>query len=145
MSSAHICCYPGCSSWVSGPDLHLHGDHVHPPFTQVYDRVKGGDEYQTKLDVLPTRVAECEEAIRQEQGQVQAKQAEKTEQVCMLELRPLLIVPATEGVLRVRADHAASTNATTCTSAASRSCSIKSSHRLMHFGGSEDAGLAAPH
>jgi hypothetical protein len=64
---------------------------VKSPFDQVYDRVKGGDDYQKKLDVLPTRVAECEEAIRQEQGQVEAKQAEKAEQVhlCKLELRPL--------------------------------------------------------
>jgi hypothetical protein len=67
---------------------------VNTLFNQVYDRVKGGDEYQKKLDVLPTRVAECEEAIRQEQGQVEVKQAEKAEQVqlCKMKLPPVLVM-----------------------------------------------------
>jgi hypothetical protein len=47
----------------------------------VYERVKAGDEYQKMLDMLPNRVAECEDAIQQEQAQVEVKQAEKAEQV----------------------------------------------------------------
>ena len=96
------------------------------PLTQVYDRVKGGDEFQKKLDVLPTRVAECEEAIRQEQGQVEAKQAEKAEQVCKLELQTLPIMLTTESVLRVWAKHVALIHAIMCTSAAKacHSCAI---------------------
>ncbi len=92
--------------------------NVNPPFNQVYDRVKGGDEYQKKLDVLPTRVAECEEAIRQEQGQVETKQAEKAEQVQLykIELPPLPVMLTMSNVLH--ATHAAHIIAIMCTSAA---------------------------
>jgi hypothetical protein len=48
---------------------------------QVYDRVKAGDEYQSKLDMLPGRVADCEDAIHKEQAEVEARQAEKAEKV----------------------------------------------------------------
>jgi ribosomal protein S8E len=103
---------------MTGVDLRLHVVNVNSFSDQVYDRVKGGDEYQKKLDVLPTRVAECEEAIRQEQAQVESKQAEKVEQVqlCKIELPPLPVMLTMSNVLP--ATHAAHIIAIMCTSAA---------------------------
>lgn len=117
------------------------------PFIQVYDRVKGGDEYQKKLDVLPTRVAECEEAIRQEQGQVEAKQADKAEQVqlCKTELPPLPVMLMTGNRPACNAYATTHISAPCCEPKLQDIIavfqSVECSPAKMHFACSEDAGL----
>lgn len=49
---------------------------------QVYDKVAAGDGFQEKVEVqLPAKLAEYQETIEQKTAEVDAKQAEKAEQV----------------------------------------------------------------